>query len=352
MAYTSGFFDNYNQYGSIKGNLGDYQHASRVFRSNNYRLAPKFRHLYHVVLNIDPTVRNISPLRTELYVPEVNLLCKTVDLPQYNVDSQVLNQYNRKKLVQTRVDYSPITITYHDDNAGLSSLLWEAYFRYYFTDSNYTQRNTDGTPATSIDAYKKGPGGINSIYTAGDSQNKRYGLDRPNKQQQFFTSIQVYQLSPQNTKSTFTSFTLINPKIDVWKHDTMAAEGSDFSENTLTVSYEAVMYNRGYTQVGNAPQAFAEFNYDGVPSPYTPDTTLNSNTSFNIAGAANNIEALQDANRQSTNVTVQTTLQSQKNVETTVLNAIDAVTTTNVGGISISDSASNADTTDATPSGI
>jgi hypothetical protein len=261
MATYIGYYDNFLSLG-IKGDLGDYQHAARLYVDNNMRLAPKFKHLYHVVMNINTETASVLG---NVDRHALNVLCKSVDLPKYNISTSTLNQYNRKKVIQTNVDYQPVTLSFHDDNAGLTSLLWEAYFRYYYADSNYTRRSTTGTPEISAEAYKKDVA-LNPIYGSSDGVKFRYGLDRPNKKLDFFTSIQVFQLSPQGGKSTFTSFTLINPKISQFQHDTMAQEGSEFSTNSMTVDYEAVMYNRGYTVKGSAPTEFGTRFYDPTPS--------------------------------------------------------------------------------------
>jgi len=286
MAFI-GLFDNFRNNGGPKGNLGDFKHAARLYVDNNMRLAPKFKFLYHVVLNINPSIE-YNPLQSNTLKREVNILAKAVDLPQYRISTNVINQYNRKKIVQTGVDYQPISLEFHDDNAGLTTLLWETYFRYYFNDSNYTQRNTDGTPALDVAAYNKVATGLNRAYGKLDDNGYRYGLDRSNKKQNFFTSIQVFQLAPQGTKSTFTSFTLINPIIESFQHDSLTQEGSEITSNKLSISYEAVQYARGYTKTGISPSGFGEDHYDHQPSPLGLDRSALLGGAINIAGLNNN----------------------------------------------------------------
>jgi hypothetical protein len=267
MARGNGFFDNFLS-GLLgpKGNLGDYQHAARLYVDNNMRLAPKVKHLYHVVLNINPAV-----LTNSLYLNRrtINILAKNADLPKYRVQAQTLNQYNRKKVIQTGVQYQPITVEYHDDNAGLTTKMWESYFRWYYQDSNYAAINPDGSPKEYVDAYNRLGEGLNSAYGSSSSQRFRFGLDRPNKNGQFFNSITIFQLHPQTGRSTYTAFTLVNPYIESFEHDNVNQEVSEFSVNRFTFSYESVLYNRGLTEVGNAPAGFAETHYDKVPSPLT-----------------------------------------------------------------------------------
>ena len=299
MAIINSFFDNFANSNGPKVNLGDYQHASRLYVSNNMRLAPKFKHLYHVVLNINPQAQDLAKLVKQIDKRELNILARYSDLPKYDIQTETVNQYNRKKIIQTGVRYNPINIEFHDDNAGVTSLFWEAYFRYYYSDSNYTEKNADGTPKLSVDAYGKVSGNLNSMYGNSDSQVYKFGLDRPNKPQNFFTSIQIFQLHPQWGKSAYTSYTLINPYIASFQHDSVSQENSEFSINRFSVEYEAVQYNRGYTAIGNAPAGFAETHYDKTPSSLSiNDASGLLGVVGTIAGAANSIPELQRGNYQ------------------------------------------------------
>lgn len=267
MAQFNGFFDNFlNSLNSPKGNLGDYQHAARLYVDNNMRLAPKLKYLYHVVFNINPRIQTLLNLQNVFDRTEINLLVKSVDLPSFNMKTETLNQYNRKKIIQTGVEYLPINLEFHDDNAGITSFLWETYFRYYYTDSNYAAKYPDGSPAVNSPAYEK-VGSLNSMYANPESIKYKYGLDRGGKPQNFFTSIQVFQLHPQNVKSTFSSFTLVNPVIERFQHDKLNQENSEFSVNSMSIRYEAVFYNRGKTRPGITPTGFSSTHYDHMPSP-------------------------------------------------------------------------------------
>ena len=295
----NGFFDNLiNGALSPKGNLGDYQHASKVFVDGNMRLAPKMKYLYHVVLNINPniTLNNTSGWNNTTK-REINLLCKSVDLPSFSMQTETLNQYNRKKVIQTGVQYDPINMVWHDDNAGLTNFLWKNYFNYYYSDANHVQQNA-GAPAVADPAYLRS-GGLNSGYDSGAASINRYGLDRPGKTDNFFTSIQVFQLHPQNGQSTNTSFTYINPLIDQWDHDEANSEASEFAINRMRFSYEAVMTDRDYTDLGTIPAGFGDYRYDTAPSPISAQGGGGSSffgTGGVLAGAATTLGNIQDGN--------------------------------------------------------
>lgn len=300
MSIFNGFFDNLSKgITNPKGNLGDFQHAARLYTDNNMRLAPKFKHLYHVVLNISPYALRLSPLISENLVrKEINLLCHSADLPQFSLQTQTLNQYNRKKIIHTGIEYRPLRMQYHDDNAGLTSLLWESYYRYYYADGSYTTRNPDGSPSVSPREYQKA-GNLNTMYASEGFTRTKFGLDVPGKAQNFFTSIQVFQLHAQSGRSTYTGYTLVNPYIESFEHDNVTQEGTEIAKTSLMVAYETVLYNRGYTSEDSVPPGFADVHYDHTPSPLSigggGTATLFGDGGV-IAGAANSLNDFANRN--------------------------------------------------------
>ena len=109
--------------------LRDYTHASKTFRSNSYAYSPKFKHLFHVYFDINKAFTDIDKNWSE--DANFGLTVKTVQLPKYGFDLTTLNQYNRKRIIQTKIKYDPIQITFHDDNNNLVRKLWHAYYTYY-----------------------------------------------------------------------------------------------------------------------------------------------------------------------------------------------------------------------------
>lgn len=343
MSKFNGFFDNFlSGATNPKGNLGDYQHAARLYTDNNMRLAPKLKYLYHVVFNINPAVKSLLGTQQVFDKTEINLLVKSIDLPGYNIKTETLNQYNRKKVVQTGVEYNPVTLEFHDDNAGITSFLWESYFRYYYADSNYTTRNGDGSPGIgNVPAYNK-TGNQNTMYGGAERLAYKYGLDRGGKAQHFFKSIQVFQLHPQNVKSTFTSFTLVNPIISKFQHDKMNQESSEFTVNNMTIEYEAVFYNRGNVKEGSVPANFGSIHYDHIPSPLTLAGGGGTGTLFGTGGVLSGINTviddLQNGNFLGGIIVAANTFQaanklSLKSVAGEVINAISPINLSKPGAL-------------------
>ena len=187
------------------------------------------------------------------------MLVKNVDLPKYSVDMVTVQQYNKKRNIQTKITYDPVTIVFHDDNYGVTTALWETYYRYYYKDGNHGGKDTVGNPTTSTQkAFNRGSG-----YEGARFNQNQFGLDNNTPIANFFTSIQVYQLA----RKTYTCYTLVNPLIQQWQHDTLNNQQSDVMANQMTLQYEAVFYSRGRISANGAPQGFGEEHYDKTPSP-------------------------------------------------------------------------------------
>lgn len=281
MALQYSYYDNLSKQGNPKGDLADYRHASALYLRNDFRLAPKVPFLYHVVIDVNPVALSQlgSTVQSLLDKREFNLLVTQADLPSYNIDTDVKNQYNRKKVVQTKINYDPLNFIFHDDQAGLTTLLWEAYFRYYYQDPNYARKNTTSTPNTDVP-----PAYLNGLYTNEILNTRKFGLDRPRYlDAPFFNTITVNQLHSQNTKPTFTSFTLVNPLIETIRHDTVNQEGTGTLTTQIRFAYETVLYGRGRTATDN-PAGFADpAHYDVTPSPLqTGDGTKEQQNEFNV----------------------------------------------------------------------
>ena len=275
--------------------LRDYTHASNTFVSGNYNLLPRFKFLFYVYFNVNlniPALKNLfsgsSPLST------VGYLVKTAQLPSYEIDVQTLNQYNRKRLVQTKINYQPSQIVFNDDNSDLIRNMWYQYYQYYYSDPTYqygdtpAQSGTLGVLSTPIPVIG-GNYNVSDLY-APNRPVQHWGLSGQgytnptlsslgsslltgpaSGQAPFFNDITIYGLS----QKTFAQYTMLNPLIKSWTNDTYDyGQGSGIMTNTMTIQYETVKYYSG--DIGGAtPSAtvpgFADSaHYDTTRSPIAP----------------------------------------------------------------------------------
>lgn len=239
--------------------LRDFQHASKVFRPNNYAYSPKFKFLFHVYFDINTDIsNNIANWPKD---GDFGLAVKTVQLPKYSFELATLNQYNRKRVVQTKIKYDPVNITLHDDNANLIRQLWYSYYAYYYNDPNYpsnvvstTTSSTSNVDLNKRNIYDKDISNLTNWGYTGEplvkSSNTSTAVAGDGVKVPFFKSIRIYGFNQHN----FVMYQLINPTIESFTHDTYNyAEGNGTMEHQMAIQYETVKYYDGAVD-GKRPQ--------------------------------------------------------------------------------------------------
>jgi hypothetical protein len=246
MSYNNPYLNSFGN--SSKGILSDWGHAAKLFTNENLKFAPKHKFLYHTTFFLSDAARSFAPELDE-FKDRLGMLVKNSDLPSYTANVETKNKYNRKKKIQTAIEYSPISMELHDDNYGITTFLLESYFAYYFADTRNDKK-----------AYVKNP------YSSSAISEFRYGLDSVIDPKAFFDKIEIAQLS----RGYYNLYTLVNPIITDWSHDSVDySAGGETMTNSITIEYETVFYQRGTVEVGQGgePTNFGrEDVYDVTPS--------------------------------------------------------------------------------------
>jgi hypothetical protein len=230
-----------------KGNLGDFRHAARMFTDDSFRLLPKTKFLFHVYFLINTNALKSLNFRYQ-HQNEIGMLVKSADLPKFSITTDTANQYNRKKVIQSKIDYQAVTIKFHDDNLGVTRQLWENYYSYYYADPITARQYGNYLRSATLNKnYIRSP----------------YGLDN-NSSIPFFENITIYQMA----RRYWNSYTLVNPIITSFSHDSLDYSNNSPAEQSMTLAYESVYYDNGYVQQ-NSPPGFGIDHYDTVPSPIT-----------------------------------------------------------------------------------
>ena len=243
----------------LKGFIGnnglrDYTHADKTFRTNGYELAPRFKFNFHTYFNLNtvsiPALKNLFGNND---TASMGLSVKTIDLPSYQISVDTMNQYNRKRLVQSKIEYQPVTITFNDDGGDLIRNLWYNYFSYYYKDPAQQYEGVPNTQGTSGQQQTTPTGfGYNTRDTYSNDRfvndwgyiGESYsdGTFTPDGKPPFFSDIKIFGLNQHK----FAAYVLINPMITDWRHDTYDySQGGGIMTHTVTIRYETVKYYTG-----------------------------------------------------------------------------------------------------------
>jgi len=256
--FLQGFQQGFTQAPGLK----DYQHASDTFRPNGYQLSPRNKFLFHVFFNINTgQIKSLAAAYGSDEIATIGLMVKSVDLPSYSISVDTMNQYNRKRLVQSKIEYQPINMVFHDDQSDLIRNMWYNYYSYYYKDPSQPYENVpayngtlgnlntlfNGFGYNTRDTYNNSRqvndwGYIGESYGDGTSPLNTTGNGSYTGKPPFFRDIRIYGLSQKK----FASYVLINPMITSWKHDQYAyADGAGTMANNVEIKYETVKYYSG-----------------------------------------------------------------------------------------------------------
>jgi hypothetical protein len=236
-----------------------YQHATKLFLADNFRLTPKQSFLYYVVINFDPALTqaqgilaNIVSFAERYQFFETGMLVKRADLPKFQINTKTLNAYNRKNILHTQLSYEPVSIAFHDDAADVITNFWNDYYTYYFRDSDYdavSYRHTNRYSLRSKIGWGFSP--------------------RNQSLPPLLSNIRIFSLHNKR----FTEYMLVNPVITSWRHGEVdSSEGTGLLTNTMQVNYETVKYFTGYVDPV-AVDGFTLLHYDNRPSPLATSTS-------------------------------------------------------------------------------
>jgi hypothetical protein len=264
------------------------RHASYNFNQDSnalYRNQPRFPFEYYIDIKINRDGSSgdfFSKFYNNASWGQVQPLVKTVEMPAFKIQTDPLNQYNRKRLSQTRIDFEPVKVVFHDVADGKTLKFWEMYYRYYFQDGNEPGKNEPvqqtGKPgAMTTESFLKNitpsfnPNlanlpdsvknlfsgqkfpGVNSSTTGNGSKDKLenivtdvmdnhkfgFNLETVQNVRNLIGAIDIYQVHG----GRFNQVTLVNPRIASFSHDTLNyATGDKTLELTFTFEYEYAYY--------------------------------------------------------------------------------------------------------------
>lgn len=176
---------------------------------------------------------------------------KTVELPRWTIDTQIVNAYNHKVMVQTKLNYEPITMSFYDQqNDSVEKMLWH-YVKGQFEPNDASKANTIRPMRVFIKMHKHhmGPTDGNSEMTTSNEDASKQ---------------KIYKLE--------------NAFIVDAQHDTLDYSTSDVILWTLTLRYEKLEWIGGFegepsrvdTGVSGPPEQFPSPPKD-IPTPASFD---------------------------------------------------------------------------------
>jgi hypothetical protein len=259
-----------------------------------YRNQPRFPFEYYINIslnNVGTAKSYISQYFSSVDLAQVMPLVKTVEMPSMKIDTCPINQYNRKRLSQSKIAFEPIKVVFHDVADGKTLKFWDMYYRYYFADGNECGKNDSKQPqqqnkTMSVEQLVKNivpsvnpaisglPASIKSLFKSNsptansptntngeksaiqnivtdtlDNHNFGYNLPAVANIRNLIQTIDIYQVHG----GRFNQVTLVNPRISAFTHDTLNYSAGDKTlELTFTFEYEYAYYTIQNMKLGGS----------------------------------------------------------------------------------------------------
>ena len=191
--------------------------------------APYLSFQYMVQIELNRQALNDNNYNiADLNLPKINPLIKSVDMPSMRIETEKLNEYNRRRISQTRIDFDNVKVVMHDVVDGKCIRLWQIYYNYYFKDGfKAIHPNLETTANTGINPDDFSIG-AKFGYNVGSVKNSR----------NFIEYIDIFQVHAGKCSKV----RLVNPRIASFSHDTLTNESSDPVSLTFEFEYEYCYY--------------------------------------------------------------------------------------------------------------
>lgn len=272
-----------------------------------YRNQPRFPFEYYVAFNLNNvgTAKDfISKYFNGPDFSQIAPLVKSVEMPSVKIQTDALNQYNRKRLSQSKITFEPVKMVLHDVADGKTLKFWDMYYRYYFMDGNEPGTNEPKKPESdkkpySVETLVKNltpslnpsiaslPSSVKDMIsgkpkagkdiptsTSGtksmlqniisdtlDNHNFGFNLPTVGNVRNLIQNINIFQVHG----GRFNQVTLVNPRIVAFTHDVLNYAVSDKTlELTFTIEYEYAYYTIQNMKLGGD-----ETNNDSSMEPFT-----------------------------------------------------------------------------------
>jgi hypothetical protein len=274
------------------------RHATYNFNQDAqalYRNHPRLPFEYYININLNNVGTASTYISQYFNNPawaQIMPLVKSIEMPSFKIDTTTLNQYNRKRISQRRIDFDPVKVVFHDVADGKTLKFWEMYYRYYFADGtepgkNVAKQSQQKNKTYSVEQFIKNitptinpaisslPASVKNLFQSNaptgnqlptntngdkagiqnivadtlDNHNFGFNLQTVNNVRNLIQSIDIYQVHG----GRFNQVTLVNPRISAFSHDTLDyAVGDETLELTFTIEYEYAYYNIQNMKLGGS----------------------------------------------------------------------------------------------------
>lgn len=170
----------------------------------------------------------------------LGFLAKSVERPGAQVQTEELNQYNKRRIITTGIKHNPIRLQLYDTIDSQAVQMWDEYAKQYFGDYRHDGYYSDYQSDIIGDQWNDNANGGFGFAPLAATPNVT-----DDNAQFFLQVVSIYQVYGGN----YVQFDLFNPKIINFEMDQLSYDVNDISMVSMQLAYEAVIHvNSGVPQ--------------------------------------------------------------------------------------------------------
>lgn len=263
--------------------LRDFRNAYQ-FRPDIAPPRQKFQGYVNFILNraLLSTLDDSQDFRTR-----ISSLVKTATLPSIEFKTETKNSFNRKRIINTGVEYEPVSISVHDTIQNEWITLFMKYYSYLYMNARNKFSDGDRDPKTLYDKFSEYTGADGNKFGSGSTvfDSNQFGYNLP-LTSNFFERIDI--ILYHGNKGV--QYSLTNPMMTNFKPDTLDYSSSDVMQFDMTFAYENFqMYNLLNFDLDDTDKArFENMENVDLPGTYNPSRIPEAlkETDLNVLGDA------------------------------------------------------------------
>lgn len=239
---------------------------------------------YYIRINLNNSLTEyINGFFGDKVPKKFNSYISSISLPSFSIDTTVLREDNRRRIIQKSIQPEPVSLEFIDVNNSMTILLWQMYYSYYFKEANKDFKNQ-----FVIDSWTK---------SSNSNQEFGYNLREVEDTRQLIKNIEIFQVYAGKYRKT----TLHNPTIVNFNQNQMSYETQDLMKITYGFEYEWAdfsFHDIDEEQLIAGDQDLSDF-FDQVTvleySQWLPKTNLNNRDLTTIEEIIQTAKTVKDA---------------------------------------------------------
>lgn len=159
----------------------------------------------------------------------LHFLCNQVESPKLETDQDVFNQYNRKRVINRKVTFSPVNVRMYDTHDGMALKFAKTLYEFEFQSARlYKESNEQYNYEQSV-----------LINDSQFRETHEYGMRSHDPQRhRLLKSIDLYQVAG----GTYSKTRMIHPRLQRFDMDTFDFSSSQLVNVSLSFNYENLLF--------------------------------------------------------------------------------------------------------------